>query len=1248
MAKNTNTKQTIIIYHHAPKGLPAKAFLLGMMALLCTCFAFGQGTTAVLGGKVFDPQGRVIPGATVTVISNQTTGHWVAPTNSAGSWRIEGLVAGNYHFQVSAPGFKTLDHNSIALQIGDQKFIDVTLSVGESSQTVHVSGVTPLVDTTSAVSGTVLTTAEIQELPAESNTPFVILGLVPGITQGSGLNNTAHLWSNATFQELTANGSGEIGANAINVTIDGGTDTFGSGGVAFIPPVDAIAQVRVVTNAYDASIGRASSATISLSMKSGTRQFHGTVYEINQTNVLNANLQQNGGTHTRKPPVHFNEYGGAVGGPVWLPKLYGRRKQQTFFFFNFDGIRNAEPTGAGYMSLPTAAERQGDFSQSFTTHTVGGVTTRYPIVIYNPYTIDMTTGNRQPFPGSIVTGKFSPVAKALLALMPLPNHPNNGDSTDSDDYAYNYSKTDKFANWGLRIDKAWNNNNHSYVEFRYNNWSEYSYYFGPSSPANILLGWDQARDNYGLTVDHTWVITPTLVLNLQGNATTHKTGFSSPGVGADPTKYGFSNALAKIQLLKAIPQVSGVGFTMGTGNNSTTKDYLYEGTAKLTQSLGNHTLNYGVEYLLQQEADMNNPRGAGSFNFSDAWTTQNPNTTPGIGVGSSLASFLLGLPSSGSISNDASSFWSQPYLAFYVQDDWRATSKLTLNFGLRWAAQFALKERDNRYFSRFNPNENIAPVTNYAQPNYASLLAGSPTANTGVQLLQQYGPRAIQANGAILYAGVNGTSTAVSNPHYKYFQPRLGFAYSFYPNTVIRGGLGRFVAATFNNGDANQLGYSATTPFIATTDNYYTPASTLDDPFPSGLVPVTGNSKGILTSVGSVESYIDPSNPQPYTDEASLHLQQQVKNYLFEIGGTLNLSRRLWVAYDVNEPSLKTWLAAYGPQFDSTGRPVDTLSANEQVANPFYGAPYITSGLQNEKTIEANQLLRPHPLVGSMTDWEANGKSTYYALQSKAEKRYEHGFSLLADFTWSKMMTKDLYYTAPAISEKLKRTLDPGDQTFQITASPIYDLPFGRGQYIGGNVNRLENELIGGWRLTGVFTFVSGTPLTLPTDSNTVFYDGHDPSLGSRKSKKEWFNTADFAPFPSRNTTVAQLAAYPAWTKVSSLPGYGWVPTSATDPTRNGVYNDYYTRSNNFSETFGDIRNPYEVNIDLGVHKIFPIYKGTRLEIRADAYNALNHPQFGNINTSPGDKYFGYWSGSPHPTAINDPRTIQFEGKFYF
>lgn len=149
------------------------------------------------------------------------------------------------------------------------------------------------------------------------------------------------------------------------------------------------------------------------------------------------------------------------------------------------------------------------------------------------------------------------------------------------------------------------------MEFCYNSRSEYSYYFGPSSPANILLGWGQARDNYELTVDHTWVITPTLLLNLQGNATPYETGLSSPDLGADPTKYGFSNAFAKMQLLKTIPQIRGVGFTTGTGNNSTTKDYLYEGIAKFTQSLGNHTLNYGVEYLLQQEANINNPGGAG-------------------------------------------------------------------------------------------------------------------------------------------------------------------------------------------------------------------------------------------------------------------------------------------------------------------------------------------------------------------------------------------------------------------------------------------------------------------------------------------------------------------------------------------------------------------------------------------------------------------------------------------------------------
>ena len=355
--------------------------------LLGVPMCFGQGTTATLGGKVLDAQGRAIPHATVVLTSDDTGVHWDKSTNGAGDWRVESLVSGHYRFRVAAKGFKTAEHPTLQLQIADQKSIDVTMEPGTTTETVVVQSTSPLLDTTSAVSGTVITTRQLEELLSQTNNPLSYVGLAPGVSLGPPSGGAAHLWSNASFSAVMVNATGS-GTNAVNYQIDGGTNTVGQAGVAYIPPLDSVSELRVSTNAYDASIGRTAGGTIDLSLKSGARQYHGVAYEMNQNNTLNARYYQNVGVRQPVPPVHLNEYGGTVGGPVWIPNLFDGRKKQTFFFLSFDGIRNVSPQATGFTSLPTALETSGDFSQSFTTVTTNGVTTRYPLSLYDPLTTD--------------------------------------------------------------------------------------------------------------------------------------------------------------------------------------------------------------------------------------------------------------------------------------------------------------------------------------------------------------------------------------------------------------------------------------------------------------------------------------------------------------------------------------------------------------------------------------------------------------------------------------------------------------------------------------------------------------------------------------------------------------------------------------------------------------------------------------------------------------------------------------------
>lgn len=1250
--------------------------VMGFLLLIAGgTYAFSQQETrASLGGRVVDPKGAVIVKATVTVTSDSTGVTQTADTTQSGDWIVKFLVPGFYHFEVSAPGFKRELRSSIELQVADQKFIETHMQIGADTQSITVEATTPLIDTTSAVSGTVVTSTELDELETQSNAPTMMVGLTPGVTISGGVGGTGiYLWSNQGLSGTVVNNAG-VGSGAINYAIDGGNVANNAGDIAFEPPMDAVSEFRVVTNAFDAAVGRQSSSTINVSMRNGTEKLHGDVYEDNQNNFLNANTYLNDQTNVVKAPIHLNQYGGGVGGPIWIPKLYNGRNRKTFFYYTFSGIRNVQPGTTGTMSLPTMLERTGDFSQSYTTTTTGGVKTTYPIRIYDPNTWNYDgAGDRQEFTNNVIpSNRVDGIAMALLKLMPPPDDAGDGANSDSNNFVMRAVQSDKFAGNTLRFDQSWNEKNHSYVDLRDNNWTELSYdVFGPNDPQGLLLqGLYQARYNKGITIDHALTLSPRLLTDLRYTVTAWNGSSYDPSAGVSPTTVGFSPAYAALAQDPSIPAFTGVGSGYQNGGFGTTQADSYTNDTNqdfnvgITQTLKSHNLRYGWEYLLQQEGTGSLGASSGNFSFGSNWTTQNPDATVGTGVGSDTADMLLGLPNNGSsFPTAATAFWSQHYNALYFQDDWKVNSKLTLNLGLRWDLEQPVTERHNRFYSRYDPNAPQTAVTNTAQLAYAaSDLGGSGSSNAGIALLQQYRPEASSfvATGGILYAGLNGTSRSALNPRYKYFQPRIGFAYQISPKTVIRGGLGRFVQSTFLTSVTNQDGYSTSTPITATNDNYHTIAATLDNPVPNGLVAISGNSKGINEDVSSVTSYYDPNIGRPYTDTASLSAQQQIKDYLFEVGGIFNASHGLLVndplngtltGNQIDEPSLSAWYAANTPTFAANGQPVATLPGNVQVPNPFLGAPYITNGLQTAKTIAASQLLNPNPLVSSLRLRHGNGSYYYYALNTKVERRFHDGFSIIQAFTWSKTISENNFIGQQAIAEKIEKRLAStpansanspgGDQRFHYTLTPVYQLPFGRGKLLDSKAGKGMDELIGGWEVTGQYNFLSGTPLVLPT--NTAFFEGGNPSLGSRRTPQKWFDTSRFAMFPASNVPSAIVAAYPTWTGVQDLPGAGYSST-----TSNGVYQDFATWNTYNKTTFGNIRNPYITNFDLGIRKSFALSPGTHLQLRMDAFNALNHPTFGNIDVTAGDTYFGEFSGSTSWTQVNSPRQIQLSGKITF
>ena len=1205
-----------------------------VMLFLCTGTnaIWGQGSRASLGGRVTDVSGAVVANAEVVVTSDETAVRQTTKTNEQGNWQVQFLTPARYSFTVTVQGFKSVDRKGIQLQTSDNKQIDTQLEIGATSTQLTVTADAPLIDTTAGTSGTVISEQQITEMPSMSRVTTLLATLSPGVIQQDQNNNTAHLWSHDAASQFTVDG-GRNNTRSNTFELDGMPNLKTGGQAAFMPAPDAIQEFRVVMNAYDSSIGRQAGGTIQMTTKNGTSRLHGSLYEFNQNSVLNANTFQTNLTGGAKAPIHYNEYGGTVGGPVWIPKVYNG-KQKTFFFFSYDGTRNQDPR-FGLRSVLSADERKGDFSQSYTTQLVNGVRNRFPIQVYDPQTVD-SKGNRTLFPGMVIpANRMSKVGQNILTYVPLPNNASDGTSSDANNFVPSSSRQNKMADITTRGDQVWNDSHKTFANVRWYHEDELSGddFHGPAT------GSYQHRMAKGVGIDHVWTASATSILDLRANLSRYEEPNNDKGAGFDPTTLGFPASFVAQMALPSFPQIVGQFGGIGTGQAASitnTSYYTFAGT--MTKVTGNMTWKYGAEFWVLQDA-RKGIGTQGTYNFDNSnWTRQNALTAGGTGVGSSSAAFLLGLPNGGSFPRNADSIWSQHFHVLYVQNDWRVTPKLTLNLGLRWDYETPVTERFNRSTTNFDPTV-VNPMSDAAQAAYAKILANNP-GNVGVQILAQQLPASsFKLVGAQLFAGVNGQPRGTYNGDWKQFQPRLGFAYKLGPNTVIRGGGGRFTQASFDVGGQN--GFSRSTNFNPTSDNYFTPVDTLDNPFRSGILAPTGSSLGPLTNLGQgvTWNYQNPGRFESW--EYSLHLQHEYKGWLFEAGYTHNKTSNISQGYNLNQPSAALWKQYLGPQsvFDATGRPLDVLLWNTLVPNPFVGLPNVTGGISTNTTVAMNQLLNPVTILGGMTqNLNPTGSNQFDALVAKVEHRFSKGFSVINSFTWSKLFEDTSLIGPEILGRVVEHKLGGEDRPFHLSIAPIWLVPVGRNGRFGKDMPKVADAILGGWQLTGQFNIQSGVPVVFGTQS---FFSGADFKLPKdQRSLNQAFDTTQFVRFPDKNTDIS---GYPAWTGIQNLPGYNYKP-AAGDTVKNGVYQDFATFVRTYPTRWGNVRASRTNNLDMGVYKNFRIRELVKLQFRFESFNTFNHPRFAAPNSDPTSSSFGIVA----PSQQNAPRTVQMALKLSF
>lgn len=1162
--------------------------------------AWAQKDTGSIVGTVKDPSGAIVANAKVRIADVEHGQTSNTTTNAEGEFVVSPLRVGRYTVTVEQAGFKRAISAPIDLDVQQRVAVNIVLQVGQISESVEVTSATPLLETETSELGQVVDSQRVANLPLNGRN-FAQLAL---LTVGTAPSEPgARDEQNYGF---SAGGARSLQNNFLLDGIDNNsnlTDLLNETNYVIQPPVDALAEFKVETNAYSAEFGRGNGAIVNAVIKSGTNDIHGSAWGFLRNNVLDSRNYFDPVGHGA-PPYQQYQFGGTLGGPVYIPRVYDGRNR-TFFFVDYEGLR-IHQADTQTLFLPDPAERGGDFSELLDlsaplTYSAGGNVLdcngnlTYAGEIFDTRSTQVgpssisglcgvpIDGHTSGMPTNIIpTGSIDPLAARLTALLP----PENANGSQGYNYIANPVENTHRANVDVRIDHKFSDKDNSFYRFSYENQPRVI----PSPFENSLLDgggfFSGIEDNsyHSVALSETHMFRSSVVNEFRLgynriNSHRYQLNYNSnvsqvlnfPGVPFTPINGG-------------LPQITfgdGSAPTMGSPTYlpSVELQNTYVLSDNLTWVKGKHTLKFGTE-LRREEFTIFQPAASrGSEGFGPGLSDNAAD--PGTG-GSGFASFLLGLTDGGSINNLHNVDYFRPIYSFYAQDDWKLTPKLVLNIGLRYELFTTVKERNNEQgtFDLQDPSSPTIIVpkgqTMQLTPTLASMITVSPTGSRGL-------------------LPVPDTN----------FAPRIGFAYSLMPGTVIRGGYGIFYGGQENGPYSNPspgfnppffITQSFNQPCGAPSANPALNASGSDCAVPGlsnapGAVP---GSAGI--SVGfPASALVDPNTPTLFSLAPNLSTPT-MQQWHFGVERELGKDTVVQVTYA-----------------GSKGDKLFTFyNGNQAAPSADPSAPYAPR--------------RPVPLIDAPINlFKSDGWSKYNSLQSRLEHRFAHGFSLLVSYTYSH--AEDDASNANLGSQNndgfrwfQDPNLDKGNASFDVrhrfTASYLYELPFGRGKSLLGDSHGATEQVIGGWQVAGINQVSSGNWFT-PTDSDGNFansdgFEGQlpnviaDPNNSPHCQPGTFFNTCAFVDPP--------------------LGSFG-------DAGRNSV------------------RGPGFQIWDFSVFKFFRLSERSRLEFRSEFFNIPNHtnfllsksgPQQSNNSTVLGSSAYGFL------TAARSPRQIQFALKLSF
>ena len=1158
--------------------------LVACSLLLFTNHAFAQRDLGTITGTVTDASGAAIPNAKITILEVSTGLSYNTVTGDSGSYNRPALKPGTYTVIVEAAGFQKSEQKDVVVNPGEPTAVNISVQVGNSSQTVEVTASAPLLQTESPVIGANLNATQVAELPLGGSRTFSYLArLSPGVLPAEqGARDS--LGGGFSANGVRSTGENNFLLNGVDNNVNV-IDFINQTSFVISPSVEAIGELQILTNGYSAEYGRAAGGVVNAILKSGTNQLHGVAFEILQNTKLDANRWENNFANIQRAPFKQNQFGGALGGPIIKNKL--------FIFGDYQGTRIATAGGViqnlgygGLITVPTQNMINGDFSALL--GPVIGTDARGNAIrqnqLYDPTTTTTVNGQlyRTPYLNNqIPISQMDPASRRIAALYPTTNQgggllgsqPQNNYAfstpgalvTDQGDGRVDYRLSEKDSLFGSI---SWSNTNkNSVVPFQgaldggnFNGASEVD--LGRNAQLGYTRIWSPT------IVSETRVAFSRLVTaRTQANANTDE--FKAIGIGGyDPTTS--SNG--------GLPQI-GLGhyYQIGANDWLPTKEYnnVWDFIQNVAVTKGSHSLKFGAEYRPIRFPFFQVPYPHGELTFSRNETANPSNANTG-NTGDEFASFLLGAVNGGQISTTNFIASKKQAYAWYAQDDWKVTPKLTLNLGVRYELFSPIGETFGR-----QSNFNIDNLTLYIPAGKDSLTPLPPNFNQSVTI-----------NGitsAALFPNVKvdrGSKDPYLIPWDKLdIGPRIGLAWNVRSRTVIRAAYGVFYGGEENQGGNPNRGESV--PFNESPQ--------LNRPAGVGTFsPDPYFANGNATGGVSVGYPVNVFNGFPVS---SLQFRE--------------------VAQDFRNPMVQKWNFAI--QQELPGQMALEVSyvgnhSSHQLLQPDFNTCPNLGTLNSSLNCNA---LRPVPYIGSISGTATYGFGNYSGMTAKLEKRMSKGLQFVSAYTYGHALANSGttlsgssgIYTRDPTNWATSYTNASWDIRHNFTTGLTYDIPFGRGKQYGANTNGFVNAVAGGWQMNSIITFHTGQPFTLRSNACQGIWSGCSPNAVSGlnpnaapangRNPNEWFNINNVAP-----------------------------PTALTEGSL-GLQTNY---------------GPPTRTVDLSLFKTFDMTERFHLQFRAETFNIGNTPQFGLPDNNLQDSNFGRITS----TATGSERHLQFSLRLQF